>query len=58
MKVVQKDKPIDTVPKGVYEGGIINQTMQDKKSQHLNDISTDSQGNGYPTRKPKDRAGD
>ena len=48
MKVTDKDKPIRTIPKGVWEGGVINEKENRSPKQHLNDITTDIQGNGYP----------
>lgn len=48
MKVPDKDKRIYTIPKGAWEGGIINENENRSKKQHLNDITTDIQGNGYP----------
>ena len=48
MKATDKDKVIRTVPKGAWEGGIINKKKKPSKKQHLNDITTDLQGNGYP----------
>ena len=50
MKATDKSKRIRTVPKGAWEGGIINE------KKNLNDISTDLQGNGYPvSHKNQDR---
>ena len=50
MKVTDKDKRIRTAPKGAWESGIINEDKKKNRSkkQHLNDITTDIQGNGYP----------
>lgn len=48
MKSAQKDKVIHTTPKGAWEGGVINDRKKPSKKKHLNDISTDLQGNGYP----------
>lgn len=48
MKAAQKDKPIHTIPDGAWEAGIINEDHDRKKRQNPNDITTDSQGNGYP----------
>lgn len=47
MKATDKNKHIPTVPKGTWEGGIINEKKRSPKQQ-LNDITTDIQGNGYP----------
>ncbi len=43
-----KNKSIRTAPKGAWESGDINKEKSSSKKQHLNDITTDSQGNGYP----------
>lgn len=48
MKAADKDKGIRTIPKGTWEGGVINERKEVSKKQHLNTITTDSQGNGYP----------
>lgn len=48
MKITNKDKRIHTIPEGVWEGGIVNDNQHRSKKQHLNEISTDIQGNGYP----------
>ena len=48
MKPTDTDKPIHTIPKGAWESGIINEDKKRSKRQHLNDITTDIQGNGYP----------
>ncbi len=48
MKATDKDKHIPTVPKGTWESGINNEKKKHSPKQHLNDITTDIQGNGYP----------
>ena len=48
MKVTDKDKPIRTIPEGVWESSNPNEKENRSKKQHLNDITTDIQGNGYP----------
>ncbi len=48
MKATDKDKRIRTAPKGAWESGIINEKKSISKKQHLNNITTDIQGNGYP----------
>ncbi len=48
MKATDKKKRIRTVPKGAWEGGVINEKRKYSGEQHLNDITTDLQGNGYP----------
>ncbi len=55
MKAADKDKRIHTIPKGVWESGIINEKENRSPKRHLNDITTDIQGNGYPvSRKNQD----
>ena len=53
MKATDKDKPIRTTPEGAWEGGVINERKKPSKKQHLNDITTDLQGNGYPVSQNK-----
>lgn len=48
MKATDKDKTIHTMPKGVWEGGIVNERKKPSKEQQLDSITTDLQGNGYP----------
>ncbi len=48
MKATDKDKSIRTAPKGAWESGVINEKKYRSSKQRLNDITTDSQGNGYP----------
>lgn len=50
MKITDKDKPINTLPKGVWES---SNPLREKKNNKNNDFttSTDLQGNGYPTNK-------
>ncbi len=55
MKASNKNKSIRTTPRGAWESGVINNQKKPSQKQHLNDITTDSQGNGYPiTRKNRD----
>lgn len=53
MKAAEKDKQIHTTPKGVWEGSTTYKKEHKSKSVHLNEITTDSQGNGYPVSKTK-----
>ena len=48
MKVPDKDKSIRTAPKGAWESGVINEKKKRSKKEHMNEITTDAQGNGYP----------
>lgn len=49
MKKAKDDKAINTMPKGAYECGKINHELRTNKNSKLSDISTDAQGNGYPS---------
>ena len=51
MKKARDDKPVHTIPKGAYESGNINAELRKNKNNKLNDITTDSNGNGYPVNK-------
>ena len=48
MKATDKEKRIRTAPDGAWESGVIHAEKNCSKKQHLNDITTDIQGNGYP----------
>ncbi len=48
MKQSESDKPTRTAPKGVWEGSIPGKKAKQSEREHLNEITTDSQGNGYP----------
>ena len=45
MKITEKKKPIDTVPKGVWES---SRPVRDKEKNNASTVSVDQQGNGYP----------
>lgn len=47
MKEPFRDKKIETIPKGVYEGGLINKQLHDKKTSAEEECSKDLQNNGY-----------
>lgn len=51
MKVTEKNKPIHTIPDGAWEAGLISKQEDSLKQKRQNEITTDSQGNGYPTDK-------
>ncbi len=55
MKKAEKDNPINTIPKGAYEAGATNRSIQNN-NWNPNDITTDIQGNGYPVKPIKNRA--
>ncbi len=50
MKITEKKKPIDTIPKGIWES---SRPVRDKKENKSNVTAptTDWQGNGYPVGK-------
>ena len=50
MKQTDKDKPIHTIPKGVWEASHEEIAKEPKSS-----VSTDMQGNGYPEKPPGKR---
>ena len=47
MKITDKKKPVNTIPKGVWESSRDNQN----KTNNHSDVATDLQGNGYPSDK-------
>lgn len=51
MKQAKYDKPIHTTPKGVWEASTTQKKKHKTKNEHLNEITTDAQGNGYPISK-------
>lgn len=51
MKMSDKDKPVHTIPKGVWES---SRPVPDQNKK--NNPSTDLQGNGYPTNKQSKQA--
>lgn len=48
MKQSESDKPTHTIPKGVWESSTTYKKEHKTKNEHLNEITTDAQGNGYP----------
>lgn len=50
MKFTEKDKPIKTMPKGVWES---SRPDSDKEKSGSATESTDLQGNGYPQKSSK-----
>ena len=46
MKLTDKKKPIDTIPKGVWESS--HDTKHKKDEQEKLSTTADLQGNGYP----------
>lgn len=43
MKITDKNKPVKTIPKGVWEG-----SKPEKEKSNSASLTTDLQGNGYP----------
>ncbi len=50
MKITDKKKPINTIPKGVWES---SKPAPDNKSEKAATPATDLQGNGYPAKQSK-----
>ena len=51
MKITDKKKPIQTVPKGVWESTRPQEDQADKNRENpALSLSTDLQGNGYPAK--------
>ncbi len=48
MKQSESEKPTHTTPKGVWESSTTYKKEHKTKNEHLNEITTDAQGNGYP----------
>lgn len=55
MKQAEKDKPVHTTPKGVWEGSTTLKKEHKTRNEHPREISTDAQGNGYPSGTRQDR---
>lgn len=50
MKITEKKKPVDTMPKGVWESSNPAQEKTgQQKNKNISSKTTDLQGNGYPT---------
>ncbi len=52
MKATDKHHSIPTTPTGVWEASPDRKPEKTKK-EHLNEITTDAQGNGYPVTKDR-----
>lgn len=48
MKQAESDKPVHAIPNGVWESSTPHKKKPKTKNEHLNEIATDAQGNGYP----------
>lgn len=48
MKQAESDKPVHTIPNGVWESSRPYKKGSKTKDEHLREITTDAQGNGYP----------
>lgn len=49
MKLTDKKKPINTMPEGIWESSNPAKNKPEKKG--ASSVTTDLQGNGYPTNK-------
>lgn len=49
MKEASRNKPINTIPNGVWESS--RPVTKKSKKEKKNEITTDLQGNGYPVNK-------
>ena len=54
MKATEKNKAVPTFPKGVWEASHTDEHRNVSKEKHLNNITTDAQGNGYPLHSKKE----
>lgn len=52
MKMTDKKKPINTMPEGIWES--TNPAKNKPKKKGSCSVTTDLQGNGYPTNKKSD----
>ena len=48
MKEAEKDKPVRTIPNGVWEGSRPGKQENQSETRYVNKQTTDAQGNGYP----------
>ena len=48
MKITDKKKPVQTIPKGVWES---SNPIKEKEKENTSNKTTDLQGNGYPSNK-------
>lgn len=48
MKITEKKKPVQTIPKGVWES---SNPVKEKEKENTSSKTTDLQGNGYPSNK-------
>lgn len=48
MKEAEKDKPVRTIPKGVWEASRPDKEENKSEARYVNKQTTDAQGNGYP----------
>ncbi len=51
MKITDKKKPVNTIPKGVWESS--NPITNKNEKPTTPTLTTDLQGNGYPTKQSK-----
>lgn len=48
MQKPRDKETINTIPRGAYEAGTTDREMRTDECSHLNELTTDLQGNGYP----------
>ena len=48
MQKPRDKETINTIPRGAYEAGTTDREMRTDERSHLNELTTDLQGNGYP----------
>ncbi len=48
MQKPRDKETINTIPRGAYEAGTTDREMRTDERGHLNELTTDLQGNGYP----------
>lgn len=55
MKEAEKDKPVRTIPNGVWEASRPGKEENKSEAQYVNEKTTDAQGNGYPVRQKREK---
>lgn len=53
MKKARDQKPVRTMPEGVYEGGLPEPPLTQDAARKNEEIAEDFQGNGYPLPTPR-----
>lgn len=55
MKEAEKDKPVRTIPNGVWEASRPGKEENKSEEGYANQQTTDAQGNGYPMRSRREK---